>query len=200
MNTPDIIEIHGVFESVDTSDPSAPKMILSSINSASTTTAEFVIGEKITGQTSGAVALYAERLTDSQISFLYKNESNFKEGETVEFEESKLQGVVTTLDSPSFEISSNYTFATGQEKTIYDYGTISRKDTSEEPTNRIRVYFSDGYYESTDDGDITTVNSYNSFDYSTQIKGVDGVANSDIIDIRPRVSDYTVAENARSPL
>ena len=200
LNTPDIIEIHGVFESVDTSDPSAPKMILSSINSASTTTAEFVIGEKITGQTSGAVALYAERLTDSQISFLYKNESNFKEGETVEFEESKLQGVVTTLDSPSFEISSNYTFATGQEKTIYDYGTISRKDTSEEPTNRIRVYFSDGYYEPTDNGDITTVNSYNSFDYSTQIKSVDGVANSDIIDIRPRVSDYTVAENARSPL
>ena len=39
LNTPDIITIHSIFESSDTQDPSAPKLILSSILSASTTTA-----------------------------------------------------------------------------------------------------------------------------------------------------------------
>ena len=31
LNTPDIIEIHDIFESADTQDPSAPKVTLSSI-------------------------------------------------------------------------------------------------------------------------------------------------------------------------
>ena len=56
------------------------------------------------------------------------------------------------------------------------------------------------YYASTDTGDITTVNSYEDFDYGNEISEVNGIFNADIIDIRPRVSDYTVAESDRSPL
>ena len=65
---------------------------------------------------------------------------------------------------------------------------------------KIIVYFSNGFYDSSDDGDITTVNLYNTFNYALDLSsvGVDSV--SDIIDIRPRVSPYTVSENARSPL
>ena len=48
------------------------------------------------------------------------------------------------------------------------------------------------HFDSTDDGDITTVNSYDTFNYATQIKDVDGIRNSYIIDIRPRVSEFTV--------
>ena len=55
-------------------------------------------------------------------------------------------------------------------------------------------------YDSTDNGDITTVESYKNFDYGKEIKSVNGFANSDIIDIRPRVSDYTPSEGSRSPL
>ena len=83
--------------------PSAPKMVLSDINSQSTTTNELIIGEHIIGQNSGAIAMYAERLTDSQITFIYKNDFVFAEGETVIFQESGIQGVITTLDATSFE-------------------------------------------------------------------------------------------------
>jgi len=200
LNTPDIIKVHAIYESANTSAASAPTAILSSINGPTSKTSDFIIGEKLTGQSSGAIAICAERLTDSQISFIYKNENSFKEGETISSDESKIQAVIVTLDSSSFEISSNYTFTTGQKGTFYNCGTINRKPSSLESSKQLKIYFSNGYYQSSDDGDITTVNSYTSFDYGKEIKTVDGIQNSDIIDIRPVVSSYTVSENSRSPL
>ena len=202
LNTPDVIEIHGIFESSDTGDASAPKMTLSSLTSASTTTAELLIGEKIIGQVTNAVAIVAEKVSNSstQIVFLYKNDITFKEGEVVSFQESNVEGQITTLDTPSFNISSNYTFRTGQEKTFYDYGRLTRNPDSDAPSKRIKVYFMSAYYASTDTGDLTTINSYDDFDYATEIKSIDQTFTGDILDIRPRVSDYTVAESSRSPL
>ena len=84
---------------------------------------------------------------------------------------------------------------------FYDYGFITRKSDAKEPSRKIKIYFSNGYYQSSDDGDITTVNSYNGFDYVREIQTVNSTRNADIIDIRPRVSDYTVSStNLRSPL
>ena len=200
LNVPDVIQIHSIYESLDTTNPSAPTAELFSITSPSTTTSEFIIGEKITGQTSGAIAICAEKLTNTQISFIYKNQNTFKEGETLVFEESNIRAILVTLNIDSFNISSNYTFSTGQEGTFYDFGTINRKSDSDEPTKRLKIYFQSGYYQSSDDGDITTVNSYNTFDYVKEIQSINGISNSDIIDIRPRTSPYTVSENSRSPL
>lgn len=200
LNVPDVIEIHSIYESLDTTDPSAPTAVLFSITSPSTTTSELIIGEKITGQTSGAIAICAEKLTNTQISFIYKNQNTFKEGETLIFEESNTRAVIVTLNIDSFNISSNYTFSTGQEGTFYDFGVINRKSDSDEPTKRLKIYFQSGYYQSSDDGDITTVNSYDTFDYVKEIQNVNTISNSDIIDIRPRTSSYTVSENSRSPL
>ena len=104
------------------------------------------------------------------------------------------------LDVPSFDVSPEFTFTTGQESTFYDFGRIKRKADVEAPKRQLKVYFTSAYYSSTDDGDITTVDSYNTFNYATEIASVDGISESDIIDIRPRVSDYTVAADARSPL
>jgi hypothetical protein len=200
LNVPDVIEIHSIYESLDTTDPSAPTAVLLSITSPSTTTSELIIGEKITGQTSGAIAICAEKLTNTQISFIHKNQNTFKEGETLVFEESNIRAIVVTLNIDSFNISSNYTFSTGQEGTFYDFGVINRKSDSDEPTKRLKIYFQSGYYQSSDDGDITTVNSYDTFDYVKEIQNVNTISNSDIIDIRPRTSSYTVSENSRSPL
>ena len=200
LNTPDIIEIHGVYESADLSAASCPQVLLQSLNTSSTTTSELLIGELIVGQTSGAAAIVAEKLDNSNISFLYKNEIKFIEGETVTFAESATSGLVGTLTTPSFNISSNYKFKTGQESTFYDYGRITRKSESVAPSKQIKIYFSNGSYSTTDNGDITTVNSYDQFNYSEEIKSVNNVRNSDIIDIRPRVATYVVSEGARSPL
>ena len=61
-------------------------------------------------------------------------------------------------------------------------------------------YISLMHIMSGDTGDITTVNSYNSFNYSKEISLVNGRRVTDIIDARPRVSNYSVAAGTRSPL
>ena len=206
LNSADLIEVHGIFElatdpSVDNTSPSSPTMILSSITGPTSKTSDLVIGESIIGETSNAHAIVGVKVTDSKIAFLPKNQLSFKEGEVVRFEESGVRGVVTTLDTPSKDISFKYSSSNGQNGEFYDYGVISRKNGEEAPQRKVIAYFSNGYYESTDDGDITTVNSYSSFDYSTEIQSVNFIRNSDIIDIRPKVSDITsVSEGDRSPL
>ena len=201
LNVPDIIEIHGIFESADTSEATAPKATFTALNSASTTTSEFVIGESNLLVKLLVLLLSLQRnLSDSQISFVYKNDIVFKEGENIVSSESAIEGVIQTLDAASFEVSSNYIFNDGQEGTIYNIGVLKRKSDVAEPSKQLKVYFSNGYFQSTDDGDITTVESYKTFDYVRDIPAIRGKRLTDIIDIRPRVSDYTVAESTRSPL
>ena len=200
LNSPDIISIQGIFESADTSTATAPKVSLVNIISPSTTTSDMLIGERVTGQTSGAVAIIAEIIDASTISYIYKNESVFIEGETLAFAESDITARVSVLTTPSFNISSNYTFRTGQEETLYSYGNLRRKVKSSAPSKQLKIYFTSANFDSTDNGDIVTVESYRNFDYSTEIKSVDTYRSTDIIDLRPRVSDFTVAEGVRSPL
>ena len=87
-----------------------------------------------------------------------------------------------------------------RKETIYNVGILKRKADVAEPVKQLKVYFSNGYFQSTDDGDVTTVASYANFDYVNDIANINGNRLTDIIDIRPRVSDYTVAESSRSPL
>ena len=200
LNVPDIVEIHGIFESSGTNAPSAPSLTLQTINSQSTTTAEILIGEQLVGQTSGSVAVAVEIADSNTIKYVLKNAIGFTEGETVEFKESGVTAVISGNISSDRDVSSNFTFKSGQENTFYDYGRLKRKSNSLAPSKQIKVYFSNAYFDSTDDGDITTVESYKQFDYKNDIKVVNGNRTTDIIDIRPRVSNYTVSENVRSPL
>ena len=201
LRTPDVIRVHGIFETTETQGtPSAPTMDLSSINSATTTTSEYIIGEKIVGQTSNAIAIVAAKSDSDTISFIYKNDDEFKEGETIISQESNIQAVITTVNNSSFDITQNYSFDNGQEGTIYNYGSILRNNNAEAPVKKVKVYFESAHYDSTDTGDITTVDSYNTFNYGTDIQSVNGVRNTDMIDIRPRVSDYTVTVGGNSPL
>jgi len=206
LNSADLIEVHGIFElatdpSVNNTNPSAPTMVLSNLTGPTSKTSDLVIGESIVGETSGSHAIVGVKVTDSKIAFLSKNQISFKEGEVVKFEESDVKGVVTTLDTPSKDISFRYSSSNGQNGEFYNYGVLNRKNGEESPQRKIIAYFTNGSYESTDDGDITTVNSYSSFDYSTEIQSVNFIRNSDIIDIRPKVSDIvSVSEGDRSPL
>ena len=200
LNVPDIIDIHGIFESSGIQDPSSPRMDLSSLDTFSTTTNDLLLGEILVGQTSGAVAVYVEKITDSIISFVYKNDIKFIEGETINFQESLANGIAINLESPSFEISSEFSFSTGQQKSFYNYGYVKRKSDFKEPSKKVKIYFTSAFHSSDDDGDVTTVNSYDSFDYSKEIRSIDSIPNSDIIDIRPRTSNYEVEEGKRSPL
>jgi hypothetical protein len=201
LNTGDIINVLGVYESRDSSsDPSAPTAILTTISGPSSKTSDLIIGERFVGQTSGSVALVAERLNDTQISFIYLNDIGFKEGETVIFEESDVQSLIGVLNSPSAKISNNFKYKNGQNGSYYGYGSVVRNTNSAAPSKKIKVYFSNGFYNPSDVGDITTIESYSAYDYGREIPLVNFTRNSDIIDIRPKVSDYNVQENTRSPL
>ena len=199
LNVGDVINIHAIYESADTSAASAPTMIISSLTGPTAKTSDLLIGERVVGRLSGAKAIIAEKLTDSQISFISKNGIDFREGETVTFAETGVQGIISTLNEPSFNVSKNFKFNTGQKGSFYGHSSIVRKDGIDEPSKQLNIYFSNGYFESTDSGDFVTANSYTDFDYADDIRSVDGHRNTDIIDIRPKVSTYTTAEGSRSP-
>tara|TARA_X000000368_G_scaffold404708_1_gene381077 strand:- start:6460 stop:14163 length:7704 start_codon:yes stop_codon:yes gene_type:complete len=200
LNQADVIRILGIFESNDTSTASAPKMTLASLNGPTGKTTDLIEGERIVGADSGAIGIYTEKVTDAQITYIVQNQTPFEEGEVVTFNESKTQGLITTLDNPSKNISANYTFTTGQKNSFYDYGFVTRKTNAKPPKKGLKVYFSNGFYESTDDGDITVKNSYDSFNYSKDIPFINGELVTDTIDIRPKVAPYTVVAGTRSPL
>jgi hypothetical protein len=199
LNVPDIIRIYGVFESLGISDPVSPNVILSNINSASSTTADLVIGEQIIGKTSSAIAIVAEKITNNKISFIYLNDSTFSVDEVLEFSESSVTAIVSSLENNSKNISNTFTFDNGQRNTFYDYGRLIRKDEFSNPQRKLKIYFEHSFYDTQDDGDITTANSYRLFNYKNDIVYYDGFRMTDIIDIRPRVSDYVVTAGNRSP-
>ena len=200
LNTPDVLDVLGIFESTDTSDPSSPKMTLSSINTVDGGTTDLLLGEQITGASSGAIAIFTEQLTDAQISYISTNETEFVEGESVKFEKSNVQAIVNTIDVPSRNVSADFNFNTGQKSTLFNHGFITRKDGVDAPSKKLRIYFSNAFFESDDTGDITTANSYNDLDYKRDVQTINEYRNTDLIDIRPRVSNYTVTESNRSPL
>jgi len=75
-------------------EQSLPKVTLSLLSGPTGKTSDLIIGEKITGANSRAIAVVAERLSDSQITYISLNKISFKEGETVTFEKSKIQAII----------------------------------------------------------------------------------------------------------
>ena len=199
LNTADVYKIHGIFESEDTTDPVAPNMTLGQLDGVSATTNDLIIGETLVGQTSGAKAVYIQKLDDTQIYFTYLNNSTFLNSEIIKFQSSNVNGVSSGVNIGSKEITSDFKFDNGQRQSIYDYSRIVRKTDVPVPARKIRVYFASAGYQDSDDGDITTVSSYEGFNYAKDLGVVGNSRVSDIIDARPRVVDYSVSEGANSP-
>jgi hypothetical protein len=200
LNVPDVVKIHGIFESTDTSPAESPSMTLASLDGPTATTNDLIVGETITGTISGAKAIYLIRKNDTDTGFIHLNDTSFEKNEVVQFSQSGVSAVVSVINSGSRKITGQYTFDNGQRETIYDYSRLIRKPGFDVPTRQIRVYYSKAFYDSADTGDITVANSYNSFEYNGEINAIDGVRNTDMVDARPRVVDYSVTANSRSPL
>tara|TARA_R100001594_G_scaffold5882_2_gene17438 strand:+ start:436 stop:8124 length:7689 start_codon:yes stop_codon:yes gene_type:complete len=200
LNVPDVETLYAIFESDDTSDPIPPSMTVGSMDGPTATTTDLIIGEEVVGQVSGARALYMSRLSDTSIQMIYENQNTFRNGELVRFTESGISALSASVDIGSKNITGNFTFSNGQKGSIYDYARITRKSDAPTPSRKLKVYYLNATYNSSDTGDITTINSYNEFNYGTEISSVNGVRNSDIIDARPRVSDFSASAGSRSPL
>ena len=82
LNCPDVVNIVGVFESIDTSNPTLDKITLPSGLSLNTNA---ILGEKIVGATSDAVAQVAGLVSSTEVEIVYLTENKFVQGEVVTF-------------------------------------------------------------------------------------------------------------------
>jgi len=196
LNVPDVVKVHAVFESKDTNNPALPKVTLSSINSSTGKTGDLLIGETFVGSDSNFRGIYVSKDDDSNINYITTNELDLNVGEIVTFEESGITATVSSLTIGSNNITQEFTYDDGQRNTIYDYSRLIRRSEFDAPFRKLSIIFESAYFTSSDTGDITTINSYNNFKYK-DLPDINETGVSDIIDIRPRVSDFS--GTSRSP-
>ncbi len=196
---PDVVGVYGVFESSGITDPNIPSLVLTSINGPTNKTGDLLIGESFIGERSQSLGIYVEKINDFQIGFNNLNTNSFIEGEKVTFGESGITAFVSVINSGDKDISSSFTFDSNQKETIYDYSKLIRNSNSKEPIRKLKIVYESASFSASDTGDITTVNSYEQFNYSNITSIYDTLRNSDILDIRPRVSPTSPSLNSRSP-
>ena len=196
LNTPDVMKIHGVFESSDTNAAALPVITFSFINSPSAKTGDLLIGDTFIGNNSNCIGIYVSKSTDSAVDYILLNDFTFQIGETVTFRESGITATIGSITLGSNNITDEFNYDDGQRSTIYDYSRLIRKDGYDAPYKKLKVVFESAYFAGSDTGDITTVNSYDNFKYKN-LPVINNSRVSDIIDIRPRVSDFS--GTSRSP-
>jgi len=195
LNVPDVVRILGIFESSDTTDPDLPVLsfVAASLTGPNNSANDVLIGEKVIGSSSNAVAIVVSKSTLS-VEIVYLNTSTFAPGETVSFEDSKITGICSLVTSGDKNIFSYYVLDNGQRSNYYDYGRIIKKSATFNPSKKIKIVFQNYEIDSSDSGDVYTVDSYPIEEYS-KISTLNGTRLSDLIDIRPRVSAYNTSSS-----
>ena len=189
LNVPDVVNVIAVYESKNTSTPVLDKLTFVSGLNLNTNA---IVGEKIIGQESRAVGQVVSRTTNT-ISFVYLNANKFTVGEQVKFEESAIQSILQGVTTGNFvDRTNNYTLDKGHKLQYCDYSKIVRKGKSAIPSKKLLVVFDKYEVSSGVTGDLFSVNSYTSERYTKDIPAIGPNRASDILDFRPRVSDFTV--------
>jgi hypothetical protein len=196
LNVPDVQEIIGIYESSDTSDPDLPRIYLENLNSS---VSNFLKGERIVGETSGAVGVVATNDGINSIEIVYRNENRFSLGETITSEETNISGTINAVNIGDKNIRDNYLLDNGQRSELYDYSRIIRKADFSAPNKKIRIVFNHYAISPTDTGDFVSADSYDFDRYTSDIPSVDGMRVTDLIDLRPRVSTFNPGTATASP-
>jgi hypothetical protein len=190
LNYPDIYRILAIFESNDSNDPTIPSLTVS--NQSNTFINYLNVGEKIIGNSSGAIARVVSVVSSNQITFVYENEKTFGISETITFKTSSIVATINNLIVGDRNIVSNYALDAGHRLEYVDYGRVVRKSNSQAPTKKISIIFD--YYENNEgSGTVESINSYKTLNYSNEIPLALGVRASDYIDLRPRVAPYSTS-------
>lgn len=196
LNVPDVVTVLGIYESNDSNDPDLPKLNLSELSSNITNA---VIGEKIFGSDSNTCGILVNSDGTNQIEILYRNENSFIVGEVITFEESKITAKVSAFLEGDRNILDQYSLNENQRAEYADYSFIYRKTDTAPPSKKIKIIYSHYDFETNDDGDFVSINSYDADRYKNDLPFVDGTIASDIIDVRPRVSPYDLSTATLSP-
>ena len=194
LNLPDVVEVIAVYESLDASAPTLDSLSFPSGLNLDTSS---ILGEKIVGSTSGALAQIVTRSSATKVEIVYLNSSKFVVGEICTFEESNITSVLQVISNGNFQdVTSNYNLDKGQRDQFYDYSRIKRTN-DYIPSRQLLIIFN--YYEvpSSDTGDVFTVNSYPSERFKDDIPYSDsGIRISDTLDFRPRVARFTATNTS----
>jgi hypothetical protein len=190
LNIPDVVNIVSVYESLDKSTPVLDSISFISGLALNTTT---IIGEKIIGSTSGAIAQLIKAPSASSVEIIYLNANKFIAGESATFEESGIiSNIISVTKGRYLNITDRYTLDKGQKEQYYDYSRIVRKNNSVAPSKKLLITYNYYSVPSTDVGDFYTVNSYPGERYSKDIPILaNGLRASDTLDFRPRVARFT---------
>ena len=159
-----------------------------------------IVGEKILGNDSRAVGQVVNRVSDTEVEFVYLNANKFNKGELATFKESNIEAVIQVYTSGNYtDRTSNYTLDSGHRAQYADYSRIVRKARSSAPSKKLLVIFNKYKIASGTTGDLFTANSYNKDRYTYDVPFVQGNRATDILDFRPRVKTYTYSANGGSP-
>ena len=189
LNLPDVVKVLAVYESYNSSAPTLDSLEFPSGLSLNTAS---ILGEKIIGQDSGALAQIVTRSSATVVEIVYLNSNKFTVGEIAEFQESNIKSTIQTINIGNYQnVTNQYTLDKGQREQYYDYSRLVRKSDSYVPTYQLLVIFD--YYDvpSNDLGDVYTVNSYDGERFKSDIPYLpSGVRSSDTLDFRPRVARF----------
>ena len=194
LNVPDVAKVIGVYESLNTSAPILDKI---SIPSGFTLSSNALLGEEIIGTESGTVVQITSILNDTSVEFAYLNTNKFEVGEVIKFRESDITTTIVTITNGSYQnVTNEFTLDRGHRETHHDYSRIVRTNTSYIPTYQLLVVYDKYRVPANDNGDVFTVNSYPQSRYSEIPQLPDGTRLSDVLDFRPRVSDFSVTNKS----
>jgi len=190
LNVPDVVKIISVYESLDSSAPTFDKLTFVSGLSLDTAT---IVGEKIIGESSGAVAQLVTRQSSVEVEIVYLNSNKFSVGETVTFEESNIISNIISISLGNYlNITNGFVLDKGQKDQYYDYSKLVRKSSSLVPSRQLLIVYDCYQVPSNDNGDVYTVNSYSDERFEKDIPILpSGLRSSDTLDFRPRVAEFT---------
>ena len=129
-----------------------------------------IIGEKIIGKKSNAVAQIVTKPSATEIGYVPLNANNFQVGETVTFEESSIVTSVQSMTQGSYlDVTDRFTLDSGQKEQYYDYSKLVRNNQALAPSKKLLVICNRYVVPANDNGDFYTVNSYDKERYSKEI-------------------------------
>jgi hypothetical protein len=193
LGVPDALKVLGIFESDDSSEASLPTLTLSNFNGPNSNNTDLLIGESVRGTVSNSRSILIKKdpIDLSKIEIVYENNLPFINGEVVEFVDSGVNAVVTLVTNGDKNITTYYDFDNGQRGSFLDYSRVIRKRNFDSPSRSIKIVFQNYSFNSTDNGDLITTNSYSNYDFGYEIPKFNDQRNSDYLDLRSRVDNYS---------
>jgi hypothetical protein len=197
LNVSDVTKVLAIFESNNSSEASLPSLTLSNLSGPNSNNTDLLLGESIRGTVSNSRAIVVSKnsVNLSSISIVYENNISFISGEVIEFVDSGVNAVVSSLDQGDKNITDYYDFDNGQRSSFLDYSKIVRKRNFNSPSRPLKVVFQNYTFSSSDTGDLITSNSYSNYDFGKDIPSFNNTRNNEYLDLRPRVLDYSLSSS-----